>query len=230
MNGDKILVANWKSHFSISEAKSWLDLFSTRLEQSPYELIVCPPFSLLSAVKEKSAELRLPINLGAQDISPFPVGSYTGAVSVQNLEGLDIQYVLVGHSERRKYFHETSNDVANKITQCHSSSITPIVCVDAENVRQQLATIDQALLSSCVFAYEDPKHIGTGVPSSIQEAEIVASVIRQHAGATVKVLYGGSANKETAKEFLVSPVFNGLLIGSASLSADEFAHLSTLKK
>ena len=180
MNGDKILVANWKSHFSISEAKSWLDLFSTRLEQSPYELIVCPPFSLLSAVKEKSAELRLPINLGAQDISPFPVGSYTGAVSVQNLEGL--------------------------------------------------ATIDQALLSSCVFAYEDPKHIGTGVPSSIQEAEIVASVIRQHAGATVKVLYGGSANKETAKEFLVSPVFNGLLIGSASLSADEFAHLSTLKK
>lgn len=230
MNGEKILVANWKSNLSVSEATTWLTTFSSNYKQSPYKIIVCPAFTQLSTVQEKSIELALPLEFGIQDISPFPAGSYTGAISPQNLQGFRVRYAIVGHSERRRHFHETSADVAKKIIQCHSASITPIVCVDAQNVTEQLTLIDQELLSSCIFAYEDPQHIGTGIPSSIQDVEVVIDIICRQAGADAQILYGGSANKTTAKEFLLHPALSGLLIGSSSLSAAEFCSLSALEK
>lgn len=224
----KLIVANWKSNLTPSQASAWIHSFSQKTLQSPYTIVICPPYPLLEKVHRANQETGASIKLGVQDLSAFPTGSYTGEVCAQNLSEYAIHYAILGHSERRLYCHETANDIAKKIEMALQAGITPIVCVDKEQVQAQLAVLDDKTAEDCIFAYEDPKHIGTGIPSSMTDVYEVLEIIQEKVGPATRMLYGGSANHETAKEFLLDSKINGLLVGSASLSADTFSSLTIL--
>lgn len=214
-----LIIANWKSNKTLEEAELWLDGFAgVDFDQDKTKVIVAPPAPFLD-----TARVKLPegIAVAAQDVSPFPAGSYTGAISARNLAKL-ADFVIVGHSERRQYFHETHRDVALKVEQALAANITPIVCVDREYITDQASTLDAAALSECVVAYEPLSAIGTGSNVSVAEVVEVAERIKQEFG-DVRVIYGGSVNWQNVSEYLM--VCDGVLVGTASLELSEFSKL-----
>jgi triosephosphate isomerase len=223
----KYIVGNWKSNKSLATAASWVDEFNSAIVSTvPEEVIVAiaPTFSQLQTVQDKLKEYpRLgTVQLAVQDISPFAAGSYTGAIAPENFEALTVSYAIVGHSERRRYFHETHQDVANKVARCLEAGITPIVCVDDEYIADQAASIDQQQLKKCIVAYEELGAIGTGENESPAH---VASVIKRikHVFGEIPVLYGGSVNSSNVEQY--SSITDGVLVGGASLDAKAFAQI-----
>ena len=227
-NPRKLIIANWKSHHTSAIAENWLENCTKLTQHSPYNLAVCPPFTLLETMHRAITKTQSHISLGMQNISAFPSGSYTGEISAENIAGFGVQYVILGHSERRTYCHETSAEVAQKIENALQNNLTPIVCIHENNMKEQAALLDSSVAEKIFFAFEDPQHIGTGTPSAIQSVETVIRFLRQHLDPNVSVLYGGSAHAATAKQFLLHPEISGLLIGSASLSAESFSDLANL--
>lgn len=224
-----MLVANWKSNFTLTQAQAWIEKFLQLQPQTPYLGVICPPFPLLSLLATKLGKKNLGIALGVQDISQFPAGAYTGAVSALNLQDFSVKYAILGHSERRKYFHETVLDVANKVQSCLEAEITPIVCVDASIIRAQAEAMEPDQRKNCMVAFEDPAHIGTGVTSSPKELEAALLEIHMMFGVNTPILYGGSVDEYSGKEFLIHPKLSGLLIGSAGLDPQKFANLLAIK-
>ncbi len=221
------IVANWKSNKSIDQATDWVDDFKEMIQTHPLseniEAVIAPPLSMVATVADRIAGIKN-CSLAVQDISQFPAGSYTGAVSVANLTGLPVRYALVGHSERRRYFHETHADVAAKVTQALDAGITPVVCVDSEYMAAQAAAIAPDLLQKCVVAYEPLSAIGTGNNAPVDAVKQVIKLIRQTFG-DIPVLYGGSVTAENIAEYLL--VSDGALVGGASLSIESFMDLLT---
>jgi len=214
-----LIIANWKSNKTLEEAELWIDGFAeVGFDQSKIKVIVAPPTPFLDTARAKLPE---GISVAAQDVSPFPAGSYTGAISARNLAKL-ADFVIVGHSERRQYFHETHRDVALKVEQALAADITPIVCVDREYITDQASALDAAALSKCVVAYEPLSAIGTGSNVSVAEVVEVSGKIKQEFG-DVKVIYGGSVNWQNVSEYLM--VCDGVLVGTASLELSEFSKL-----
>ena len=225
----KYIIANWKSHKNQSEAKEWVqELAKTSLSlPADMEVVVAPASSLLAPV---AAEIALTatsaqvapgksLSLAVQDISQFPAGAYTGAVSGRNLDGLPIKMAILGHSERRRYFHETHQEIANKVDQCLSAGITPLVCVDQEYIAQQAAAIPTEQRSQCLVAYEDLAAIGTGQNTPVSEVQQHFDTILTAFG-KVPLIYGGSVNSQNVAEYL--EIADGVLIGSASLKVADF--------
>lgn len=216
------IIANWKSHKTAAEAEEWLTAFAAQQMSiaNETEVIVAAPFSLLAAV---ASALKVPalshLKLAVQDISPFPAGAYTGAVSVRNLAGFGVEYAILGHSERRRYFHETHQEIANKIDQCLSAGITPIVCVDNEYIVEQAAAIPDEHRSQCLVAYEDLAAIGTGNNTALAEVLEQFKIIKAAFG-EVPTIYGGSVNGSNTKEYLAHS--DGVLVGTASLKVEDF--------
>lgn len=130
-----LIVANWKANKTIDEATQWLKEVESIKYQvlSNLELIICPPFTLLYHLKLLITNSQLPITLAAQDVSPFPDGAYTGEVSARMLKDLGVKYVLIGHSERRKYFKEDEAILANKVREALDVGLTPIFCVQDQH-------------------------------------------------------------------------------------------------
>lgn len=217
----KLVVANWKSHKNLSEAEAWCETM-LGLEPVSSLMILTPPFSLLSAVQNLADERR-DLVLGAQDISPYPAGSYTGAISARNLEGLNVQYVIVGHSERRQHFGESHQDVAKKVAQAIEVGVTPIVCLDEDYIADQAQAIDAELLERCVVAYEPLSSIGTGDSADPAEAAQIKDRIQKVFG-LVPVLYGGSVDEDNVATF--TEYFDGVIVGGESLDATEFHSLA----
>jgi len=224
----KYIIANWKSHKNHSQVASWIsDYESAQLNlDSTITAVIAPPLPSLMFVSDYLLEKKLQsTQLAVQDISPFPNGAYTGAVSAQNLEGLSVKFALVGHSERRRYFHETHQEIANKIDLCLQNSITPIVCIDTEYVVEQAAAVRADQREKCMVAYEDLAAIGTGDTTPIEEVKKQFAVIT-HAFGEVPLLYGGSVNAENVNGYLA--ISDGVLVGTASLKSQDF--ISILKK
>lgn len=220
-----LLIANWKSHKTKETAIEWLDEFGQWWAHAHHDaatVVIAPPFPLISTVSEKSTEKAWPIAVAAQDISPFPPGAYTGAVTAENMSAWGVKYAIVGHSERRRYFHETHQDVANKVTQALSAGLTPVVCVDDEYARQQAAALTPEDLSRCVLAYEPLEAIGSGVAQSASEVDEVLHNIKKSWG-DVPMIYGGSVTSENVSEYL--QVCQGVLVGTHSLEARQFIEL-----
>jgi len=212
----KYLIANWKSHKNIEEIEAWFSIF--KLDSQPNkEVIICPSFSSLSQVSTKNNGDKF--KLGVQDISPFPAGAYTGAVSALNLKGFGVKYAIVGHSERRRYFHETHQEVANKVALCLENKITPIVCVDDEYITAQAAAIEKIHLKKCIVAYEELGAIGTGHNQPLEHVLKINQVIKANFS-DVPVIYGGSVNPTNAKMYLDNT--DGVLVGTASLDPQDF--------
>ena len=222
----KIIIANLKSHKNQTQAAEWLQIFkqkflSNELRVMNYEAVIAPSFNLVSLVNEQIKDLQN-VSLSVQDLSPFPAGKYTGAVSTQNLDGFNVRYAILGHSERRRYFHETHIDVANKVERCVEANITPIVCVDDEYIHTQAAAIKTELLSKCLVAYEELSAIGTGKNEPVEHVQKVYQQIKQYFG-QVKLIYGGSVNPENVAQYLA--ISDGVLVGTASLEAGDFVRL-----
>lgn len=221
----KIIFGNWKSNKSKNQLKSWFQEFRDSLSGlvfSSIEPVIAPPFVLLDPVEE--ALKNSGVSLGIQDISAYPAGSYTGAISVHNVNGFAVKYALVGHSERRKYFHEDATSIAQKVTQLLTDKITPIVCVEPETIQETANAISTESLSSCIVAYEPSAAIGSGKNAALQEVkDFKAEVIRLFGH--VPYLYGGSVDEKNIAQYLL--VTDGVIIGTASLDARQF--VSTLK-
>ena len=214
----KYIFANWKSNKNLEAAKEWLDKIDMIV--SEHEVILVPSFPLLGAIYTQALEQNF--KLGVQDISPLSAGSYTGAVSTINVDGFSVSYAIVGHSERRRYFEESDIDVANKVDQAIDAGITPVVCVDEEYIESQAYSIDRKQYSKCIVAYEPISAIGTGDEMSPRKVKEVVKRIKKAFG-DVRVIYGGSVDGDNVNDYF--EVCDGVLVGGASLKADEFKRL-----
>ncbi len=203
------LIANLKSYKTLTDLKEWRDFLIENLgDFDTDKLFLAPPspyFYLFST-----------FNLLSQDVSPFPPGSYTGAVNVTHLLDFHIKGSLVGHSERRRYFHETDQDVANKIELLLDYKLLPVVCLNRDNLQTQIELIDSKFRPHCLFAYEPISAIGTDNPADPEE---VAETFRLIANLTdtSKILYGGSIHPDNTQDYLNLPYFGGFLVGHAIL-------------
>ncbi|MCH8911114.1 MAG: triose-phosphate isomerase [Chloroflexi bacterium] len=238
-----VIAGNWKMN---TDVVSGLELAREILERSDgitgVEKIVCPPFVALAGISELLGGSS--VHVGAQNVSANENGAYTGEISTSMLEGL-VSHVIVGHSERRALYDETSADVAAKAAAVVSAGLIPILCVgEAIEIRQAGNAIsfvaDQLESSlagytaweSLIVAYEPVWAIGTGEAATSEQAQEMTAVCREvirklapNAADSVRVLYGGSVNSGNIDELLEQPDIDGALVGGASLKADEFSRL-----
>lgn len=216
----QFIVANWKSHKTLEETKEWFSEFTIHssefTDNKDAVAIVCPPFPLLTLCYELVASHHLPIFIGSQDISQFEEGAYTGFVSGKLLKEL-VLYAIIGHSESRQYFHESLQDLKEKVAMALSVGITPIFCVSDKNEK-----IPQGVQ---IVAFEPIAAIGSGKPDDPGEVEATAQFIKQQNNNVQYVLYGGSVTEENVSQYTTLTSINGVLVGGASLSADVFAKI-----
>ncbi len=217
-HAQKLVVANWKSNFSWNEAQNWAQQFRGE-NQHQHTYVVCAPFPLLGALQNES------FTLGVQDLSPFEAGAYTGAVSPTNLQGLGIKFAILGHSERRKYFQETSELVAKKVEIALAHDITPIVCVDRDQFSEQANTLGKAS-QQCFIAYE-PIHAISTFGGQEDPLEVTLEAIEEIHSLfqPLGVLYGGSVSPENSLAYLQNEHIAGVLVGGSSLKPEVFAQL-----
>lgn len=215
------IVANWKSNKTVGEAEEWLKQVASSqyLVSSDIEIIICPPFTLLSNLRILTTNYHLPdtFKVGAQDVSPFPDGAYTGEVSARMLKDLGVEYVIIGHSERRKYFKEDEKILANKVKQALNFGLIPIYCV-----QDKTTPVPEGVK---IIAYEPTFAIGTGNADTPENSNEVAKAYKEKMGMDISVLYGGSVNEENAQRICQQPNINGVLIGGASLDPNKFREL-----
>ncbi len=218
----KLVIANFKSHKTPAQYQEWVKTYASYINKysQTSEVALAPAYPSLSLVANEAASLPA-TSLAVQDISPFPAGAYTGAVNPLNLDGLHVKYAIVGHSERRQYFHETSQEVANKVHEALAAGITPIVCVTKDQVMEQANAIESNERSKILVAFEPIEHIGTGISDSPENIEATKELVIEAFG-NVPYIYGGSVNEKTEKEILTNPNIDGFLVGSASLDAVRF--------
>lgn len=245
-----IIAGNWKMHKTRPEASSLvkgiLEFVKANNKELP-EIVLCPPFTSLACVSDAIADSSL--SLGAQNMDWHESGAYTGEVSAGMLLDLKVEYVLIGHSERRQYFGETNKSVADKVQAALKAKLTPIICVgetadereagltDSVVTRQVAASVEDLMaedVAKVVFAYEPVWAIGTGKVCEAKEADRVHKLIRLtvsnlfgriELGNVISVLYGGSVKPENIEEQLALENIDGSLVGGASLKADDFNKL-----
>ncbi len=238
-----VFAANWKMNTTPSEGLALARAVRTGLDGGRQaQVILCPPFTHLSGLSDCLAGSTL--ELGAQDVYWEAKGAYTGEISTAMLKEL-VQYVIIGHSERRAYFHETDADVNRKVAAALQAGLTPIACIgetgaqrnagETESVLERqvqdgLRDID--LSSGLIVAYEPVWAIGTGVSADGPQAQgaiaFVRAQLRRIAGDTaeeIRILYGGSVTAANIAEFMAQPDIDGGLVGGASLVADSFVSL-----
>lgn len=211
-----LIIANWKSNKNLKEAKEWLSLFiknSVKLSLENKEIVICPPYPVLYIFNEfKNQGL---FKLGAQDISCFNNGSFTGEVNGELLKDF-VEYVIIGHSERREKFNELDQMIEKKLNNALINTLDPIYCVQNEGM-----VIPKEVN---IVAYEPIFAIGTGNPDSPENANLIAGNIKKKYG-TEKVLYGGSISKENVRSFTQATNLDGVLIGGSSLDPLEFIEI-----
>ncbi len=236
-----LIAGNWKMNTIVSEALELVRAMKDELEKiASVEKVICPPFVSLSPVKELLVGST--IKLGAQNLFFAEKGAYTGEISPLMVADL-CEYVIIGHSERRQYFHETGDVVNRKIVTALQADIIPIMCVGeslkeneegktkivvAEQVRAALAGVED--IDGLVIAYEPVWAIGTGKSATGEQAGETIAFIRQNiasaygekAAREMRILYGGSVSSANAAEFMRQPEIDGALVGGASLKAGEF--------
>lgn len=216
--GDKWIIANWKSNKNIAEALEWIGKVGPNLEKrEKLKVVVCPNYTDIEEVKKAVLVGNYPMLVGAQDLSPFDDGPYTGEESARILKDL-VDLVILGHSERRQNFSETDAMVAEKVKRAIEHDIIPLVCVQNEET--------PVPGSVKLIAFEPVLAIGTGNPDTPENVSKIAKSFKRKYGSPpaggLEVLYGGSVDRENAKAFLQQAEISGLLIGTSSLDPEEF--------
>ncbi|NMB36274.1 MAG: triose-phosphate isomerase [Firmicutes bacterium] len=244
----KMLVANWKMYKTRKEAAEFVRHFLQETEaQQPVEIVICAPFTALAdlAVLLKDSGLRL----GAQNMYWPDEGAFTGEISPLMLKEIGVGYVLIGHSERRRYFGEEETLIRKKVAAALAHGLKPVLCVGedekerhagrtGEVIQEQLwgaldgLDLKDGLGEKIVLAYEPVWAIGTGTPARGRDADAVAGLIRslllkKGYGPVegVRILYGGSVQAGNIAEFTTQKEIDGALVGGSSLAAADFAAL-----
>lgn len=250
----RLLVAgNWKMHGSVNLTAELISGVASSVSrivgQNPmgFDVLVCPPAPYLAFASEQSNKQSVRVFVGAQNVSPYDSGAFTGEISLSMIAELGCAYVLVGHSERRELNGESDQLVAEKFAACvaSNSDVVPILCVgesltereegNTESVvaRQINAVIDKVgvtAMKNAVIAYEPVWAIGTGKTASPEQAQLVHAYIRgllkEHDAEianAIQLLYGGSVKPGNAEQLFAQPDIDGGLIGGASLDVESFA-------
>jgi len=234
----KLIVGNWKMNGSLSEAEARATaLVAARV---PAKLVVCPPFVHIPAVAALLSGSQ--VGLGAQDCHYEGKGAFTGDISAPMLSELGCRFVIVGHSERRHGLGEQDATIQKKALAASDEGLTAIICVgetlEQREAKQELVVVTAQLKASLpegkrdyVVAYEPVWAIGTGrnalaADVAAMHAHIRAAVAELRAGANVSILYGGSVKPNNAAELLALKDVDGLLVGGASLSAEDFIKIA----
>lgn len=232
-----IYIANWKSYFTYDQSVTWLKIYGDGLNTLAEHttIILCPDFLTLATACSLES-----IRYGAQNCSAYSTGAYTGEISAQSLSELGVSYCIVGHSERRRLFHETLDDLARKITMLFTHNITPIICVsdDYTNELQTILPCIQEMPYSkkqhLVIAYEPVSAIGTGnIPSPETIAAILIDITclvkRFLNHISYSLIYGGSVSSVVISELKKIPTVDGFLIGKASTDFQELKNIVEYK-
>lgn len=242
----KVIAGNWKMNMLPNEAMKFIDELAPYAEDTEAEVILCVPYtdlfySLLAAQKTK-------IKIGAQNMHYKEKGAYTGEVSAQMLKCINVEYVIIGHSERREYFGETDETVNKKIKAAFRTGLKPIVCVGetlnqkeegkateviTTQIRLALEGLTNEQVEHTIIAYEPIWAIGTGKTATAEDANNSIKEIRQEIAKNygqetanrVIIQYGGSVKAVNAKELFSMSDIDGALVGGASLNVEEFSKI-----
>lgn len=214
----RFFIANWKSHKTSQEVHAFFEYLKdniTKVDLKDKVLIIAPSYTDLMLCRNLIDKYSLPVHLAAQNVSSFPEGAYTGEINAKQIKEF-ADYVIVGHSERRKYMHEGEGDIENKIREASEEELHVIQCIQDE----------QSMVHKGVelVAYEPPNAIGSGNPDSPEHVNQVFEVVsKENVG--VHILYGGSVTPENIQNYLSIEKLGGFLIGGASLDASSFLSL-----
>lgn len=221
----RYLICNWKCHKTAEAALRWLDVFRKNYKpKKDIEIVICPSILCLPLLKEKLSEFQLEqVSLAAQDVSPFPRGSYTGAVSADMLKPY-AKMAIVGHSERRKYFHETNHEATNKVAELGDVGMTPILCLDDSYIHSQLAAIADIDCPKIIAAYCPTYALNS------KKAETAENIIKAVADIKIflpsaPIIYGGAITTQNAAQYWQIEGLYGLFVGSAGLEAENFLEI-----
>lgn len=211
------IAANWKANKTWEEVSAWVKTFlETYQKVADLEIILCPSFIYLSQVKQLINMYKAACVLGAQDISPFPKGAYTGEVTGEQIKEY-ADFVIIGHSERRGHVGETDDLLEKKVAKAIEYNLTPIFCAQDENT-----PIPDSV---SIIAYEPVSAIGTGNADTPENANKVAKEIKEKKPNAKYLLYGGSVTKENVGSFITQGHIDGVLVGKASLDPLEFCSI-----
>ncbi|MFL8709486.1 triose-phosphate isomerase [Clostridioides sp. GD02377] len=240
-----IIAGNWKMHKTIKEALEFVNEVKDKVNSDKVEAVICAPFTLLKDLKEATKGTN--IKIGAQNMHFEEKGAFTGEVSPLMLKEIDMDYVVIGHSERRQYFNETDETVNKKVLKALEVEIDPILCV-GETLEQREAgktkdvckvQVEKALenvlkydLAKVVVAYEPIWAIGTGKTATAEDANDVISYIREvikglygELANEVRIQYGGSVKPSNVAEIMGQSDIDGALVGGASLASNDYLDL-----
>lgn len=241
---DQIAAGNWKMNTTLSEGKSLSEALVNNGKTTSDKMIICVPFTHLASISDALAGQQV-LSLAAQNLSTEAKGAYTGEISAAMLVEAGVEYVLIGHSERRTLFGETESILKKKIAIAQDHGLKVIFCLgepleiresESQNtfVQHQLEEglyhLSSDELSKLIIAYEPIWAIGTGKTASPQQAQDMHAFIRSSLqdkygtdiANAMSILYGGSVNPANAKEIFSQPDVDGGLVGGASLTADSF--------
>ena len=244
MSRTPFIAGNWKMNQTVAEAEAFIQALLPKVGAiDDVEIVICPPYTALQAMVDSARGSS--VQVYAQNMHEADTGAYTGEVSAPMLTELDVQGVILGHSERRQYYGETDRALQQKVPRAIEAGLVPILCVgeteeerergDTERklrhqVQEGLEKVPKDLLPTVVVAYEPIWAIGTGLVATAEQAQEAVAFVRalvedqdKAAGQAVRVLYGGSLKPDNAPELLALPDVDGALIGGASLDPGSFA-------
>lgn len=246
----KIVAGNWKMNNTISEGEKLTAEIVNMVKdevKSDVTVILCPPYIHLSTVVKHTTDIAN-IHVAAQNCSQYDSGAYTGEVSAKMLASIGVSHVLIGHSERREYFNETNEELAEKINQALANDLTPVFCCGepldireedeqfdyvTEQISDSLFHLSKENFEKVVIAYEPIWAIGTGKTATAEQAQEMHAKIRAHVASkygkevanATSILYGGSAKPSNAPELFAKADVDGGLIGGASLKSRDFVDI-----
>ena len=243
MNKGKLIVANWKMNFLYKNAFNFCKKILLKKKLIKNKFVICPPTTLILQLSSKFKG----ITFGAQDCHYEKLGAYTGDISALMLKDINCKHVIIGHSERRKYYFEDHIILKRKIESVINAGLIPIYCIGEDiNIkrkdktknhllRQLLNTLPKKNKNKIIIAYEPIWSIGTGNTPTVNEIEDVILYIKKIitkinlSYEKTSILYGGSVNKHNSLVFLDNKNIDGLLIGGASLNLNTFSSILTYK-
>jgi len=247
MSRTPLIAGNWKMNKTVAEAERYIQSLLPRVASlEGVEIAICVPFTALAAMVDSARGSRVAVY--AQNMNDAPAGAFTGEVSAAMLTEIDVDGVVLGHSERRQYFGETDRALALKVPAALAAGLRPILCVgetederlagDTERklrhqVQEGLERVAKDRVHEVAIAYEPIWAIGTGQVATPDQAQEASSFVRALVedlapgnGALVTILYGGSVTPANAAELLMLPDVDGALVGGASLEAESLASIA----